>query len=100
MTEKQPYTCLSARRSGVLEFSDTFVDGAILVCIGRLDEVRDLATSLARHAHDGETLLVPGVPEAKCDLAAVDAFVAWRKWFRDCATRRGVEMVMWGGPAS
>lgn len=74
MSDKTPFTCLSARRSGVLEFSDTFVDG--------------------------ETLLVPGVPEAKCDMDAVDAFVAWRKWFRDCATRRGVEMVMWGGPAS
>ncbi|WP_094462644.1 hypothetical protein [Pannonibacter phragmitetus] len=100
MSEQTSFTCLLAWRSGELEFSNTFVDGAILVCIGQLDEVRDLATSLARHAHDGETLLVPGVPEAGCDMDAVDAFISWRKWFRDCATRRGVEMVMWGGPAS
>ncbi|MFN4126945.1 hypothetical protein [Pannonibacter indicus] len=39
MSEKQPYTCLSARRSGVLEFSDTFVDGAILAGMAAGDAV-------------------------------------------------------------
>lgn len=34
----------------------------------------------ARHAYDGETLLVPGVPEAVDDDAAVTALIAWTRW--------------------
>ncbi len=33
--------------------------------------------AIARHAHDGETLLVPGIPEAVEDTDALDALRQW-----------------------
>lgn len=38
-----------------------------------------IVSALARHAHDGHTLLVPGVPEAANDDAALDALCDWRQ---------------------
>lgn len=60
---------------GVLVFADNVID---------MPELGDAAFKAhiavrARHAYDGETLLVPGVPEADGDdrLDAVMRWVAW-----------------------
>lgn len=42
-------------------------------------QLRDVVEGLARHAYDGETLLVPGIPEATCDADALDALLAFRR---------------------
>ena len=36
----------------------------------------------ARHAYDGKTLLVPGVPEAANQTEGCDALIAYCKWLR------------------
>lgn len=43
--------------------------------------------TLARHAYDGTTLLVPGVPEADNDDAALDALIAWCRRVRPSLER-------------
>jgi len=34
----------------------------------------------ARHAYDGELLLVPGVPEADSEEEALTALIRWARW--------------------
>ena len=41
---------------------------------------RDVVSVLARHAHDGVTLIVPGVPEAKSQAEGIDALMRFREW--------------------
>ena len=40
--------------------------------------LREVVTANARHAYDGVTLLVPGIPEAKSENEAVDAAIRFR----------------------
>jgi hypothetical protein len=42
----------------------------------------------ARHAYDGKTLLVPGVPEAQSDDAALDALIGWCRRVQPALARR------------
>lgn len=42
----------------------------------------------ARHAYDGKTLLVPGVPEVAGTIAATDALIAWVGWVVPRMARR------------
>lgn len=44
--------------------------------------------TLGRHAYDGKTLLVPGVPEAANDDAALDALIDWCRWVLPSLQRR------------
>ena len=55
---------------------------------GERQELRDLLEAVSRHAYDGETLLVPGVPEAPDQSAAMDAFLDWLGWVEDCLARK------------
>ncbi len=41
------------------------------------DQLVDLVKVKARLAYDNETFLVPGVPEAECDVSAADALRLW-----------------------
>ena len=50
--------------------------------------VRDAIEGSARLAYDGETWLVPGIPEARDDDAAVDAAVAFSVRLRQSVARR------------
>ena len=40
---------------------------------------REVVSALARHAYDGVTLLVPGVPEAKTQAEGIDALIRFRE---------------------
>ncbi|MEA3017329.1 MAG: hypothetical protein QOI38_2051 [Sphingomonadales bacterium] len=69
-----------ADRHGRISFSPRLVEG--LLPVGR-DSERRLRAEIevtARHAYDGKTLLVPGVPEAPDADAALDALIAYRDW--------------------
>lgn len=69
--------CAGADRRGVIEFAARLPEG--LLPIGRDWEgrIRRAVEVVARHAYDGRTLLVPGVPEAADDDAALDAMYAF-----------------------
>jgi hypothetical protein len=51
---------------------------------GDTKRLRCVVSALARHHYDGETLLVPGVPEAKTDNEAVERL----NWFREAVAMR------------
>lgn len=40
--------------------------------------------AMARHAYDGHTLLVPGVPEARNQMEGVEALIAFRERLERC----------------
>ncbi|HEU4958981.1 MAG TPA: host nuclease inhibitor protein [Sphingomonas sp.] len=69
-----------AWRSGMIETGPAVPDGAIPIARGGLKRLSRLIDATARHAYDGATLLVPGVPEADSDDAALDALLAYRDW--------------------
>lgn len=45
-----------------------------------VDELKELVAPKARLAHDGRTLLVPGVPEARNQDQGRQALEMWRDW--------------------
>ena len=61
-------------RGGVIEFGRRIPDGALPVDHGTERSVRRRVEVLARHAYDGKTLLVPGIPEAEDDDEALKAY--------------------------
>lgn len=67
-------------RRGVIEFADAVEEGMLPVARGYPRQLRELIDATSRHAYDGETLLVPGIPEAEDDDAALDALLAYRRW--------------------
>jgi hypothetical protein len=79
--------------SGHIEFGRSVPDGALPIAHGPAKRLRDFIEGLARHGYSTElvngrptkirgteTLLVPGVPEAPDEFAAVDALTAWVNW--------------------
>lgn len=67
-------------RSGVIDIGAVVPKGAIEIARGPRKELTDFIGAVSRHAYDGETLLVPGVPEAESDVAAVQALMAFVTW--------------------
>lgn len=67
-----------AWRTGVIEFGAAEPDGALPIARGPGKKLRAVVEALARHAYDGKTLLVPGIPEAANSNAAVDALLAFQ----------------------
>lgn len=49
------------------------IDGAISLCEGPKDDLLQRLNAKARLAYDGETWLVPGLPEAETEDAAMNA---------------------------
>ena len=43
-------------------------------------KLKEIIGTKARHAYDGKTLLVPGIPEATDDEAALAALQTWSAW--------------------
>jgi hypothetical protein len=54
--------------------------GAIHFASGPKVKLVPFVEVMARHAYDGETLLVPGVPEAPSQAAALLALRKWCNW--------------------
>lgn len=64
---------LIAWRSGELEVTDECPAGAIAIGYGPRRQLSNAILAIARHAYDGKTLLVPGIPEAATDDDALTA---------------------------
>jgi hypothetical protein len=71
-----------AYRSGRIGLSKTVPKGAIGVITGTRAELTAVLSPHARHGYDGEAMLVPGVPEAKSQKAALQALEHWRERLR------------------
>jgi hypothetical protein len=52
------------------------------IASGPGEKLRSAISGVARHAYDGEMLLVPGIPEAKDEDAALDALFKFKAWIR------------------
>jgi len=63
--------------NGRIDFGRTMPKDALLIGKGPAKPLRSHITATARHAYDGKTLLVPGVPESGGGNAAVDALLAY-----------------------
>lgn len=94
-------------RGGVIEFADD-LDGVPsgTIVFAQSDDpaaLRDHVSATARHAYDGQTFLVPGLPESVGDNAAdpVEIFCQWLDWaFQDdggVAQMRTAAIVVSGG---
>lgn len=67
--------------NGVIEFTDGKPPrDSIWICSGPSRQVRALMAVVARHGHKKGDLLVPGVPEAADEDAAVNALEAFIDW--------------------
>ena len=79
--------------SGQIEFADRIPTGALPIASGPRDKLVDWLTGCARHGYDTETvngrlqkrpgnecLLVPGIPEAPNQNAALDALKRFTLW--------------------
>ncbi|MBX9944918.1 MAG: host nuclease inhibitor protein [Reyranella sp.] len=78
--------------SGVIGFGRSVPEGALPIMKGPSKKLRAFVEVRARHAYDGVTLLVPGVPEAPDQGAALDALHQWLDWN---AERCPAEIEVW-----
>lgn len=69
--------------SGDIEIGPDVVPGSLPLIAGEEEAVRDLVSVRARHAYDGKTLLVPGIPEAQDQSEAFDAMCVFQEWLLD-----------------
>lgn len=67
-------------RTGRIDFGRSVPEGAIKIAQGPSKKLKPLICAVARHAYDGKTLLVPGVPEADTDDHAADALERFIDW--------------------
>lgn len=69
-----------ADRRGVISFGHHVPAGQLIIVDDPDDaKLRAVVEVVARHAYDGETLLVPGIPEAESNVDALDALIAFRQ---------------------
>lgn len=54
-------------RSGEAEVVTIVPEGTIVLATGKRERLETVLSAVARHSYDGETLLVPGLPEAADD---------------------------------
>lgn len=67
-------------RTGLVEFGRSVPSGAIEVPRGPARVLRARMSVLCRHAYDGKSLLVPGIPEAENDEATMNASKPFKEW--------------------
>lgn len=87
--------------SGQIEIGAEAPEGAIAFAKGPKDALARLVEATARHAYDGKTMLVPGVPEAANQMDAIDALIRFVEWLRqgDREKSYGVEILGGRGPS-
>jgi hypothetical protein len=78
-------------RSGQIEIFATVPDGTIPIARGRRRDLEKEMLGAARHAYDGKTLLLPGLPEADDDFQGLDAVKAFINWRRPSFARRNLK---------
>lgn len=69
-------------QTGKIEFGRSVPDGALEIANAPAKKIRKVICATARHAYDGKTLLVPGVPEAADEDIAIDALIAYCNWIK------------------
>jgi hypothetical protein len=69
-------------RNGAIRFRCRPGKGSLTIATGEAKRLRELIGGSARHAYDGKTLLVPGIPEAENDTQACDALIAYSRQIR------------------
>lgn len=79
--------------SGQIEFGSHIPEGALPIARGPARRVRGFIEAVSRHAYDGETLLVPGIPEAPDQSAALKALHSWLDWISGHRMPQGVEVL-------
>lgn len=67
-------------RSGHVEIGQVVPEGALPLAKGHRRDLEKQVSAKARHARDGDALLVPGIPEAADSRAAYDAYQRFRAW--------------------
>lgn len=70
-------------RPGEVEVRQRLVEGSLTLARGPRARLEQALLALARHAYDGRTLLVPGLPEASDDDAALEAVLVFERRLRD-----------------
>ena len=75
-------------RSGLVEFGETLPKGALLIDKGRGKKWRKGVEVKCRLAYDGETYLVPGVPEAETNKDAYSAYERFCQWLKSCRAKK------------
>lgn len=75
---------------GEIRFAFHTPEEAIEIADGPLSDLRPVIEGSARLAFDSETLLVPGVPEADDERAAVGELIAYSQRVRAALERRSV----------
>lgn len=86
--------------SGHIKFGRTLPKGSLPIASGPAAELRDFIETKARHGYrtrkiEGrptkipgtDCLLVPGLPEAPDQFAALDKFREWRTWLKTIAPK-------------
>ncbi|MEA4837357.1 MAG: host nuclease inhibitor protein [Rhodospirillaceae bacterium] len=66
--------------TGKIEFGYRVPEGALTIASGPESTLKREIEVKARHAYDSDVLLVPGVPEADNQYAAMTALIAWVEW--------------------
>lgn len=79
--------------SGQIGFGEKCPGGALPLVRGGDQEVRDFMSGVARHAYDGETLLVPGIPEAENQTIAFQKLIVFLNWIEPAAKRAGLQIM-------
>lgn len=74
--------------SGEIEFGRNVPEGALLIAKAPVKILRPIIEVVARHAYDGTTLLVPGIPEAPDQNVGIDALRRFREQVRIRLDRR------------
>lgn len=67
-------------RGGDIHFGQQVPAGAIELMRGSDNIVKGRVEVRARHAYDGKTLLVPGVPEAEDEFGAMQAVEQFKRF--------------------
>lgn len=65
--------------TGRIDFGQRMPSGALPIAKGPARKLRGVIAATARLSYDGKVWLVPGVPEAPNENAAVDALIAYGK---------------------
>lgn len=73
---------VSADRRGVISIASTAPEGDLVLIDGPEAALRELVNAEARHGYTAGALLVPGIPEAESDDAALDALIVFRDRLR------------------
>ena len=78
--------------SGEIGIAEEVPKGAIGIAKGEPGRLKEFIETVSRHAWDGETYLVPGIPEAENQAKAYDALRKFTEWLLK-GNRPGIEIL-------